>query len=296
MNFPFTQAELLTNAILTLLLVAAVILLRTVLVRAILRQDFADNVSRRRLAVNVRNTLLFLLIVGLVGIWAQEVQNFALSVVAFAAATVVATRELINCAMGSFFRTGTNAFSVGDRIEIDGRRGEVIDLTLWSTTILEIGPANTAHPYTGRTVVIPSSILLAHPVVNESFMKPFVIHTISIPMTVADDWQAAEKALLSAAEAQCAEYLAEAREKMKRIERTHALDSPSVEPRVSLQIPEAGKLNLVLRVPVPVRRRGRVEQEIVRRFLREFPIADGELAARRGKTLSGREESNTGIS
>jgi hypothetical protein len=43
---------------------------------------------------------------------------------------------------------------------------------------------------------------------------------------------------------------------------------------VSLQIPEAGKINLVLRVPVPVRRRGRVEQEIVRRFLRECPVLE----------------------
>ena len=64
-EFPFTQAELLTNAILSLLLVGAVIVLRTMLVRAILRKEFADNVSRRRLAVNVRNTLFFVLVLGL---------------------------------------------------------------------------------------------------------------------------------------------------------------------------------------------------------------------------------------
>lgn len=281
-SLPFTQAQLLTNAILSLLLAGAVILLRKMLVRAILRKDFADNVSRRRLAVNVRNTLVFVLVLGLIGIWAKEVQNLALSVVAFAAAMVLATRELIQCVTGSFYRTGANAFSVGDRIEVDGRRGEVIDLNLWATTILEIGPANTAHPYTGRTVVIPNSVLLLQPVVNESFMKPYVIHTISIPMRSTQDWQQAESVLLAAAHAECGQYIEEARERMKRIERTHALDSPSVEPRVSLQIPEAGNINLVLRVPVPVRRRGRVEQEIVRRFLREFPLlelADGAASA-----------------
>lgn len=273
-NLPFTQAELLTNAILSLLLVGSIILLRKMVVRAILRKEFADNVSRRRLAVNVRNTLVFVLVFGLIGIWAKEVQNLALSVVAFAAAMVLATRELIQCATGSFYRTGSNAFSVGDRIEVDGRRGEVIDLNLWATTILEIGPANTAHPYTGRTVVIPNSVLLLQPVVNESFMKPYVIHTISIPMQASDDWQHAESVLLAAAQAECGEFIEAAREKMKGIERTHALDSPSVDPRVSLQIPEAGKINLVLRVPVPVRRRGRVEQEIVRRFLREFRLTE----------------------
>jgi small-conductance mechanosensitive channel len=204
-NFPFTQAELLTNAILSLLLAGAIILLRKMLVRAILRKDFADNLTRRRLAVSVRNALVFVLVLGLIGIWAKEVQNLALSVVAFAAAMVLATRELIQCATGSFYRTGANAFSVGDRIEVDGRRGEVIDLNLWATTILEIGPAHTAHPYTGRTVVIPNSVLLLQPVVNESFMKPYVIHTISIPMRISEDWQQAEKALLAAAHAECGE-------------------------------------------------------------------------------------------
>jgi hypothetical protein len=57
---------------------------------------------------------------------------------------------------------------------------------------------------------------------------------------------------------------------MERLENKHGLDSPTVAPRVTLQIPEPGKINLLLRIPTPARRIGRLEQAILRRFLSEF--------------------------
>jgi hypothetical protein len=80
--------------------------------------------------------------------------------------------------------------------------------------------------------------------------------------------------LLGAAHAECGPFLEEARRFMKRLENRQLVDTPTVEPRVTLQIPEAGKVNLLLRIPVPSRRKGRLEQAILRRFLAEYPIHD----------------------
>ena len=48
------------------------------------------------------------------------------------------------------------------------------------------------------------------------------------------------------------------------------MDVPSVTPRVSIQIPEPGRVNLLLRIPTPAHRTSRLEQMILRRFLMAF--------------------------
>ncbi|MEK7269069.1 MAG: mechanosensitive ion channel protein MscS, partial [Nitrospirota bacterium] len=60
---------------------------------------------------------------------------------------------------------------------------------------------------------------------------------------------------------------------MKQLEGKNWLDAPSVEPRVSLHVPEPGRLNLLLRIPTPAHRTSRVEQAILRRFLQAFKLA-----------------------
>ena len=236
----------------------------------VLRQSVLRYMSRAdlrlRWMVGVRNAVLLLALVGLASIWMDELRAFAAAVVAFAVAFVIATKEFILCINGSFLRATTNAYVLGDRISIDGHRGDVIDLTLFSTTLLEVGPGENYHLRTGRTVVIPNSQLLTSSVVNESSMKPYVLHVFSVP--VGSDWEGAERILLDAARVETASFLADAKERMKRLETTHSLEGLPTQPRVYVQIPEIGQVRLLVRTPAPIGREGAIEQAILRRYLR----------------------------
>ena len=117
---------------------------------------------RRRWSVTIRNTLILVSIIGLAIIWAPQLQNFAVSLIAIAVALVLATKELLDCLTGSLLRTASKAYAVGDRIEINGTRGNVVDHNFLTTTLLEIGPGQTSHQYTGRAIVIPNNQLLSH--------------------------------------------------------------------------------------------------------------------------------------
>lgn len=260
----------LTSEILASKLAASVAIIAfAVAMQRVLRQSVLRYMSRAdlrlRWMVGLRNVVVLLALVGLASIWMDELRAFATAVVAFAVAFVVATKEFILCINGSFLRATTNAYAIGDRISIDGHRGDVIDLTLFSTTLLEVGPGENYHLRTGRTVVIPNSLLLAHSVVNESSMKPYVLHVFSVP--VEGDWQKAEKILLKAAEAEAAPFLTDAKERMKRLETTHSLDGLPTQPRVYVQIPEAGKVCLLVRTPTPIGRQGAIEQAILRKYM-----------------------------
>jgi small-conductance mechanosensitive channel len=209
-------------------------------------------------------------IVGLFFIMANELRAFAVSLVAIAVAVVLATKELILCLSGTALRIGANAYTIGDRIEINGVRGNVIDQTFLATTILEIGPGHVTSQYSGRAIVFPNSLLLAHPLINETYMKDYIVHIMTIPLAAADDWQAAEKILLNVANEECRPFLDDAARHMKELEGKNWMDVPSVKPRVSIQIPEPGRINLLLRIPTPAHRTSRLEQVILRRFLQAY--------------------------
>jgi hypothetical protein len=128
-----------------------------------------------------------LFISGLAGIgmiWAEELQTIAVSMLAFAAALILATKELILCVSGFVVRHASNSYSLGDHIEVGNIRGRVVDIGLLSTTVMEIGPQHNAHQMTGRALTFPNS-LLSNAVIRENYMGDYVMHIINVPVGYA---------------------------------------------------------------------------------------------------------------
>ncbi len=257
----FTQA-IQTPLLSTALLLTIVLGVHVVLTRYI-RTHIPAQDLRRRWLVQSRNALALVVLLGLVIIWATELRTLALSLVALAVAFVVATKELILCLSGSLLKAASRSFELGDRIQIKDFRGDVIDQNLLSTTVLEVGPGKLTHSRTGRMVVIPNSLFVSEPVINESYTDDFILHVFTVPFKRDDDWQGAREALLAAAHHHCAPYLEDVRGHMARLGERRGLDVPSVDPRVMLQLPAAGEVHLVIRVPAKSGERGYIEQAIL---------------------------------
>jgi len=259
----------------SLTLLIALVITRTLVVRWISRSPTLSMEAKRRWVVTTRNSIVFAFLVGLVFIWAHELQAFAVSLVALAAALVLATKELILCWSGAALRVGGKVYAVGDRVQISGHRGVVLDHDIFATRLLEIGPGQTAHLYTGRVISFPNSLLLSNALIKENPAQEYGLYTLTIPITTNDHWQRAEQALLTIAKAECAPFMEEAARHMKLLEQTNLLEAPSPEPRITIQLLEPGKIQLVLRFPAPDRGRSRVEQAIIRRYLAETSPAPG---------------------
>ncbi|MGQ0667902.1 MAG: mechanosensitive ion channel domain-containing protein [Nitrospiraceae bacterium] len=251
----------------SLIVLIALLAIRTLVVRWIARNPALSMESKRRWVVTTRNSILFAFLLGLVIIWAHELQAFAVSVVALAAALVLATKELILCGSGAALRVGGKVYTVGDRIQIAGHRGAVLDHDVFITKLLEIGPGQSAHLYTGRVTVFPNSLLFTNPLIKENPDQEYGLYTLMIPISAGQDWRQAERVLLEAARTECAPFMEEAVRQMKLLEQTNLLEAPSPEPRITIQLPEPGQLHLVLRFPSPDRGRSRIEQAILRRYL-----------------------------
>jgi small-conductance mechanosensitive channel len=264
---PQVDSSVLLDGLTSLLLLLFLLIVRALIVRAISKNPTLSMEAKRRWVVSVRNSMVFVLLVGLVVIWAHELQAFAVSLVALAAALVLATKELLLCWSGAALRVGGKVYSVGDRIQIAGHRGVVLDHDIFATKLLEIGPGQASHLYTGRVTVFPNSMLFTNALVKENPVQEYGLYILVIPLTDKDDWRDAERHLLDAAKAECIPFMEEAGRQMKLLEQTNLLEAPSPEPRVTIQLSEPGRINLVLRFPAPDRGRSRIEQAILRRYL-----------------------------
>ena len=138
--FPAVEPTLFYDILKSLLLLGMVLAFRTVLVRSIAKNPHLTLEAKRRWVVAIRNTAALVFLTGLAFMWLNELQTFAVSLVAIAAALVLATKELILCWSGAALRVGGKVYSVGDRIQIGGYRGVVLDHDAFATKLLEIGP------------------------------------------------------------------------------------------------------------------------------------------------------------
>ncbi len=262
------------KVILSLILLATLLLLRFLALRWLNRFTFAATEDKRRWIVSLRNAFFAVFILGLIIIWAMELQSIALSLAAVAVALVLALKEIFLCISGGFMRTSSRAFGIGDRIEVAGLRGDVIDENLLVTTLLEIGPGELSHQYTGRSVTFPNALLFSHAVTNETYTDDYVLHPFIVPMKLSEPWQRAERILLEVAREECAPFFKEAQKHMDEIGRRRSLETPDVHPRVTLHLPEPGRVDLLVRIPAPARKKGRIEQLILRRLLQEMARED----------------------
>jgi hypothetical protein len=273
----FQTPQAMGNLSSTLILFASVLLFRIVVLNTIRKSSLIPE-GKRKWVIQIKNASLIFLIFGLVVIWASELRNFALSLVAIAAALAICVKEIILCFMGGVYKASIRAFEVGDRIQVGVYRGDVLDHDLLSTRLYEIGPGDDMHQFTGKVVTIPNALFLSNSIRREAKV-PFDLHTFVIPIAAGLHWKELESKLYASCHKECDSYLQEAKRYMRKVQEREGIDVPDLDPRISVRMPSYKEWQLVVRIPVQGLRKSRIEQAILKDFfesLDHWPQYDGE--------------------
>lgn len=246
----------------SIIAIAVLLAVRWLIARVLIRM-LDDLENRRRWLVLVRNIVLLLSFLTLVVIWADELRTFVISIVALAAAIAISAKEIIMCLTGALVRASRPSFRLGDRIEVGGVRGDVIDHRLLTTTLLEVG---SGHARTGKAVVLPNSIFLSAQVINETTGTVYLVHSINVRLEKGADVGEAEETLLAIGQDITAEFVEPARAEFHERSERHGLLLPKVDPQTAITL-DGDQAMITLRVPVPGRQKGSIEQAILHRWL-----------------------------
>ncbi|HVY07742.1 MAG TPA: mechanosensitive ion channel domain-containing protein [Burkholderiales bacterium] len=247
----------------TIVVISGVIL-ANIAISAVLRgRGWLSRETKLRASVFWRNFSFLIALLLLVFIWRSELRAAALSLAALSVALVLAGKELFTSVLGYVHRTTSGSFAFGDVIEINNIKGEVIDQTLLSTTVLEM---SEEHLFTGRVVQFPNSFFVTHAMRNYSRLGDYQLGMVSIPVAGAD-LETARRVLAEVANAVCSEFVAPAHAALRELEGEQFIVMPSAEPRVSIRLGDGSKTTLLLRFPCPASQRTRTEQDLLTKYL-----------------------------
>nr|WP_111298294.1 mechanosensitive ion channel family protein [Paracoccus saliphilus] len=258
------SSDLIASVLLVLVLLVARMIANRLL-RA--RTDAQPHVQRRWFAT-IRNVILFLLLIGLVLIWAPQLRTFALSLTAVAVAVVVATKELILCLLGSFMRASSRPFSVGDWIEVGAVRGEVIDHSVFMTRLQQFEPGS--FHYAGRTVDIPNSAFFTTPIHNLTIGRDYIFHSFSITVEPKFSLVAQSDRINAVIDRHYGAFAAEAQRINASLERRTGVDLLDPEVSTRFSTTDLGKYRVSIRLFCPTRLAERLENDITRDLMSEF--------------------------
>jgi small-conductance mechanosensitive channel len=260
----FTASSLFT----TIVLISVIFFVRRALVRYIWRDAEVLAKEQRRWIIRIKNISAILLLMGLVLIWAPQLHTFALSIAAFAAAVVIATKEMILCLMGAIMRATSQPFRAGDWITIDGVMGEVIDLDAFSFRLQEVDMKTKSYQFTGRTIAVPNSKLFSSNVENANFFKAYIFEDVRVGVQGNEvDPSAVMQALREISEQHFARYRTEAVAFNRKIRRRAGIDIGPAEPAYDLTTSEMGHYQFHVRLFLPTPVAAAVGSEITRDFL-----------------------------
>jgi small-conductance mechanosensitive channel len=234
-----------------------------------LTNRYVKDIRRRGQVMAARRLVLGILVVIVVMINFSDELGSAATVVGFAAAGIaVALQNVILSIAGYFFLIGRFGIKAGDRVQIGGVTGDVIDIGLVKISLMELGGTGTHREPTGRVAVFSNAIVF-QPSGNFFKQAPgtsFVWNEVRLTLAPDVDYRLAEKRLLDAVDEVFARYRDRVMRDYRHLERDLNVMLETPKPQSRLHLSQAG-LEIVIRYPAETYTAPQITDEISRRVL-----------------------------
>jgi small-conductance mechanosensitive channel len=199
---------------------------------------------------------------------ATEISSLATFAGLITAGIAVALQNVILAVAGYFFLIGRYGVRMGDRVQISGVTGDVMDIGLIRLHLMELAGAGNSMQPTGRVVVFSNSIVFQP---TASFFKQipgtnFVWHEVKLTLAPESDIHMAESRLLGAVEKVYETYKKEIEHEHRQMQQSLNMRVPIPKPVSRLQLAQGG-LEVVIRYPLLLGNAAEVDDHITRELL-----------------------------
>ncbi|MBU1227117.1 MAG: mechanosensitive ion channel family protein [Actinobacteria bacterium] len=239
------------------------------LVLVVVRRRIEDSSVwyRTRKLLSYAITLVGLVV--LVSMW-LEGSGLATYIGFLTAGVAIALSDVLKNLAGWALIVLRRQFRVGDRIEIVGHRGDVVDIRAFRFTLLEVGNRNDAEQATGRLLHVPNGLVFTEVLANFTSGFEYIWHEIPVLITFESDWEAAEGIILAAVRSQALDQAdPKVAAELRATAARYQIRFTHLTPITYLTVKDSGVL-ITGRLLVPARGKRIIEQEIWKAILRGF--------------------------
>ncbi len=208
-----------------------------------------------------------------VTIWIPDPTALLVAYGLLGAGVAVALQDVFKNLAGSIALVAGGIYEVGDRIEVDGVHGDVIDIGLSYTRVLEIKEWVTGDQATGRIVTIPNGRVLGSDINNYTTDNTFLWDEIAIPITYDSNRERAEMLIHDIVEEETADLTDRAAGEIADIQKRYYMTERDTSARVFVEATDNWTM-LYVRYIADVRERREYHARISRRIIDALQDAD----------------------
>jgi small-conductance mechanosensitive channel len=203
-------------------------------VRRLLKRRLPDNSLRYKSQKGIEIIGYFLAVFVTVTYFTGSIKDFGLAIGLLTAGITITLQELILSIAGSFYIFFVRVYKPGDRIEINGIKGDVIDIDSIYTTMMEIGEWVSSDNYSGRIVKLSNAFVFKGPVYNYSQDFPFVWDEFNLPIRYGSDIELAKEIVISVAQEHLSEYVKASVAEWKDVVKKYYIEDAQVDPTLAI--------------------------------------------------------------
>lgn len=199
----------------------------------------------------------------------HEIGKFAIPFSVIAAGIAFALQELIASIAGRIVIVVTQLYQIGDRIEINEMKGDVIAIGFLRTSLMEIGKWVKADQHTGRVIHITNSTVLKNTLTNYSATFPFVWDEVVIPIRYGSDQHLAKKIILEITDQITREFQRKAQETWINVQERYMIEESDFASAVTL-VANDNWLEFTARYIIPFRQRRAMKDQLCSAYVDAF--------------------------
>jgi small-conductance mechanosensitive channel len=270
LNLPPAYVTVIVKGVLSLVALALTLIANRIL-RGLLRARFRDTPHAHTVFMLVRNAVFLVGTSIILLIWLGFGSNFTVAMGILGAGIAFASQETIGSFAGYLNIVTGNLYRIGDRVRIGDVTGDVLDISMLRTTVMEIGEWIKAEQYTGRVVTIANRSVFSDPVFNYTQNWPYIWDEITIPVTYDSNWRRASEIMLEHAESYTNHVQPQAEASLREFMARYPVRESSVAPRLYTVMTD-NWIEMTLRYVVDPGERRRVTGRLHRELLNHFEM------------------------
>lgn len=239
---------------------------------SLLQRSVASQVRDKNARYRVRkfiNGMSYLTLVVLVTVvFSDQLGNLTVALGVAGAGIAFALQEVIASVAGWVAISFGHFYAPGDRVQLGGIKGDVIDIGILRTTLAECGQWVSGDLYNGRIVRVANSFIFKEPVFNYSADFPFLWDEITLPVRYGSDWEYTREVMTRVVNEVCGDYAVQSAEAWSRAVRKYQLEEARIEPMVTLEAND-NWIQFTARYIVHYQRRRATRDRLFTRMLEE---------------------------
>ena len=254
------------------------ILLIIILTRRIKKNLYShvktDNWYKTSKLISVFSYILIVFLLGIV--FKDRLKGIPVTLGVASAGIAFALREVITSFAGWIGILFGGFYKTGERVQLGGIKGDVIDIGILRTTLMEVGEWVDGDLYNGRIVRIANSFVFSQPVFNYSADFPFLWDEIKIPIRYGSDYDRTKEILQSAADTIVGDYVDKAQHEWNKMVKKYIIENQSLDSNVTIRTTD-NWIEYTLRYVVDYKKRRSTKNALFTKILKEIDSTKGAI-------------------